>query len=278
MRTVMVTTVRSLEQGGNHSDDELRHTFRACQSVMLNAIAGDFDGGSALSPTLQRCSPHGPFYVGARHAQCEYSGCDEPYVACEHSTSADFVPPVGTCVTGTLHERCAGRANGFALHDGSWCHDDFRVHHCPRAPSQTFATLLTPVGAGNASTSSSRELLGFCGTMLYQTARVKLNAMAGISAVVALYFSVSGYYLMAVLTLMVLVGIVSRRDGRSQIPFRGAFHQFCYAWFCCPCAMSWLVRSERHLSAGHARSWSLLSPTGTNDNSVEVLAVHRERV
>merc|ERR1719152_64705 len=112
------------------------------------------------------------------------------------------------------------------------------------------------MGAGSNST---RGVLGFCGTMLYQVARVKLNAAGGIHIIVTL-------------TLTVLFGIVSRREGRG--PTVPAYRQFGYAFFFCPCAMSWLVRVESHVSAGHSRSWSLLSSTGTNENAVEVAAVH----
>ena len=37
------------------SDAELSDTFRACQSVLLDAVAGEFDDDSGLAPTLQRC-------------------------------------------------------------------------------------------------------------------------------------------------------------------------------------------------------------------------------
>jgi hypothetical protein len=62
-------------QGGAHTDDELRNTLRACQSVMLNAIAGDFDEAAGLvTSPLQRCSTDKALPTIGH--QCQHDGCD----------------------------------------------------------------------------------------------------------------------------------------------------------------------------------------------------------
>ena len=46
-----------------------------------------------------------------------------------------------------------------------------------------------------------------------------------------------------------------------------------YAMFCCPCAVSWIMRTEKGATLGDARKWRLLSPLGANDET-EILPIH----
>ena len=75
-------------------------------------------------------------------------------------------------------------------------------------------------------------------------------------------------------TIAVLIGMARRREGIAPVMRcaggRGFVGDCAYAYFCCPLALSWLVRTETHVSAGHARSWNLLSPVGSDESSTEV--------
>ena len=149
----MWRSYRIVTQGGAHTDDELRDSLRVCQSVVLNAIAGDFDDDAQLVPLpLQRCSTDA-WSPKVSH-QCSYDGCDGPHVECLLPSSGKgwFVPALGTCVTGVYDPiSCSdsGEANNGDANNGeaingearktSWCRDGRREHFCPPRPLEPLA-------------------------------------------------------------------------------------------------------------------------------------------
>ena len=279
----------------------ISHSFLHCQRVVLNAIAGDFGSefGVAVSrpagnvlcyssdsqpelvhcasqvPPPQRCSTNLGSAFNGYQSLCEYSGCDESFAECdfEGAERHPYVPPMGRCITGTLDVRCAGLADGLELGDGTWCRRGRRVHACPRAPLPFLENV-------SETTTSQREMLMLCGMMLYDVSRIKINAMAAGSevskAVVNLFFM----YLTFALLLSYLIAVARRRDQSRWTKTRcfggcTAIGDFLYSYFCCPCALSWLIREERHVSSGYSHPWSMLSATGTGSEAmVDVMPVH----
>ena len=71
-------------------------------------------------------------------------------------------------------------------------------------------------------------------------------------------------------TFMVAMLFAMQRK-REGIPAKrfGWLRDFSYAMLCCPCAISWIMRTEMGASLNGAREWSLLSPIGVDDG-VEV--------
>ena len=71
----------------------------------------------------------------------------------------------------------------------------------PSRTARTTRTTRTIIFNASVDTNSSRGLLAFCGTMLYQMERVKLNGSFGVAAGVITYFNWSGFYLFVIITL-----------------------------------------------------------------------------
>merc|ERR1711918_311499 len=85
-------------------------------------------------------------------------------------------------------------------------------------------------------------------------------------------------YLLAVLCLSFLLSalfeVVRRKQGITATGGCAAFSDLMYAMWCFPCSVSWIVRTEKGVSLGHARRWRLLSSLGADDET-EVLPVHQ---
>ena len=102
-----------------------------------------------------------------------------------------------------------------------------------------------------------RELLGFCGTMLFMTAQVTFVSYAGSVLMEFPIVVILLTYLFVAITLSVLVGITQRNEGRSAGGNRccsTGVSNLAYACLCCPCALSWLIRVEKQVSTGRTRS------------------------
>ena len=107
-----------------------------------------------------------------------------------------------------------------------------------------------------------RELLGFCGTMLFMTAQVTFVSYAGSVLMEFPIVVILLTYLFVAITLSVLVGITQRNEGRSAGGNRccsTGVSNLAYACLCCPCALSWLIRVEKQVSTGRTRSHGVCS-------------------
>lgn len=136
------------------------------------------------------------------------------------------------------------------------------------APNRT-ANLTAAEGRGQLAPN----LLPFCIVMAYQTSQLEYQYMLAQSRVTNVVSLLALGALCFSFLLMSMLEMIRRREGIVGRRRYAAFYDFLYALLCCPCAMSWIIRTEEGTALGSARRWSLLSPTGADDES-EVMPIH----
>lgn len=121
---------------------------------------------------------------------------------------------------------------------------------------------------------SAPGLIPFCGVMAYQMSQQEYTYL-WIYAMAANYLNMFWLGSLCLYFLVVaLIQVVRRREGivaKGRCPVLG---DLLYAAFCLPCALSWIIRTEKGVAYGHTRRWKLLSPLGADDEA-EVLPVHQ---
>ena len=126
---------------------------------------------------------------------------------------------------------------------------------------------------GANETNAARGLLPFCGMMAYQVSQLEYTYLWGYCVAMDylhLYLLAS---LNASFLLLVLFEMIRRREGILPKGRCAMLDDLMYILCCCPCAASWMMRTEKGAQFGHSRRWSLLSPVGAHDET-EVLPVH----